>query len=131
MSLDTSVLPDGIAVWEAATLVGEQQGADHEEVIQKMGPFLALHTHVFPPESITWTTPSIRTAGTFSNDVAPGPRSVNVLPAVREDYERRAERHHLTQYQLRFAQITNGDDLDDNLVFLCEAFGLNVRYLVP
>jgi hypothetical protein len=130
LSFDLRFLPDGIVAWESATLRGDQVSATHAGVFDAMGPFYAYHMSVFPPESVSFTTPPLRRLGPFSADVVAGPRWVGVLVALSEDYQRRTERNQLSQYRLSFEPITNGDGMADRIYLSC-SFDLNVRYLVP
>jgi hypothetical protein len=130
VSFDLRSLPDGVVAWESATLRGDQIGASHEGVIDSMGPFFLYHMSVFPPESVSWTTPPLRVLGPFTDAVDSGPRMVNVLVALTEDYERRKERNRLTQYRLSFERITNGNGVADRIDLVC-GFALEVRYLFP
>ncbi len=129
VSVDIRALPEGIAQWEGATLSGVQSYAVDAPYL--LGSLRAYHLSVFPPESVTWATPVLRPLGAFSSNDSVGARSVNVLPALADDYSQRVARNQLSQYRLSFDDMTDGNSNVDLATFTCGGFYLTARYVIP
>jgi hypothetical protein len=98
---------------------------------EKLGPILASHVSVLPPESATLATATLHELGTWAGARTPGLREAHALVAIIDDYQNRVARNNLSQYRLGFVQITNGDGVADQIHYDCNAFAFSTRYLVP
>jgi len=127
---DISTLPEGIVEWEVATLTANQTASD-QTIFDTFGIILAHHVSHVPPTSATWSSPKLSALGTFSNDPAAGPRSVDVREALADDYAHRSERSQTSQYRIGFDQSTDGDEAPDYVRFACLSFTLSGQYLIP
>jgi len=135
---DLSVLPADVRLFEKAQLdtvqyygtysTGDPFGSD------RLGAIVCDHTTYNPPTSGALAGGVVRRMGTLSADANDGPRSLDVVNAVREDYQLRAARRNKTQLRIAFT-IQNPDLLHtpSYVTFDCaaSALTLTLTYLAP
>ena len=138
VEFDLSILPADVRLFEKAQLdavqyfgttsTGDPFGPD------RLGVIVCDHTVYNPPTSAKLMGGAIRRMGTFSSDWSDGPRSLDIVNAVREDYEQRAARRNRTQYRIAFT-IQNPSYLSNAhyVIFDCtpSAITLTLTYLAP
>jgi hypothetical protein len=97
------VLPADLHSLESARLeVQLVHSSDNPYGTNKLGSIAADHTSYSPVTSARTDGPTLRRIGILSSTSENGPRSLNVLTAVQEDYARRLDRAYRSQFRFVF-----------------------------
>ena len=132
LNFDLSVFAPGLRTLERAQLdIGQASSSGEPFGPTKLGEIACDHTSVDPATSATLDAPALRRMGILSANATHGPRSIDVLAAVVEDYQHRLSRSYRSQYRIAFT--TQNPDVRGSLAFVvfdCVAT-LSLRYLVP
>ena len=119
-------LPAGIVEFEEAILYANQS-LTQGDPFPSLGALNIEHIRVNPISTAVPNTPTIRLLDTWAPATSPANRTANITAAVNDDYGELS----VSQVRFAFAIRSNMDASDDYVSFLCTAFDLAVRYLVP
>ena len=135
VQFDLSVLAPGVQAFTEATMrahqgetIGTPFGAS------QLGNVMADHTNFDPIDGSAMTGAALRSLGVFSNSPSPGARTLNLLPGVTDDHEKRVARSYRSQYRLAFTTPANANGVADQASFSCEQGSLPelvLKYLIP
>jgi hypothetical protein len=121
-------LPDGVEI-ETATLGVRQVGVTGTPF--DLGVVNAAHITYLGVNSTAWNEPALGAMGALTTTTALGPRSLDVSPAVADDYAQRAARSGHSQFRLEFPTANNGDGDGDYVELQTSTFELSLTYLAP
>jgi hypothetical protein len=131
VSFQLGSLPEGIVAWGSVTLVMTLAVTRPSIYDDSRLGHLGVYDTMVPTDSFSWTSG----AETFVATVASDADHVNVSPDVREavvaDYDDRVARGELSQFVLKFVNLTDEDEDETQTQTLCTSVALELEYWVP
>ena len=131
-------LPAGVADFESATLSASQiNGVGNPFALT--GSVLAFHippvpvNQGVPPHEMPIATTPLHNLGAFSANTTVGPRSLDVLASLEDDYVNRTQRGNTSTYRLipERQQSTSGTYVEAYVQFECPSIALTTTYVLP
>jgi hypothetical protein len=105
VDFDLSVLPPDLRSFESAKLeVRQHPGSGEPYGSAKLGEVVCDHTVFNPSSGATLDGAAVRRVGTLAVAPNDGPKLLEVVSAVREDYQQRAARLSRSQFRIAFTQ---------------------------